>query len=127
MKKLVGVMVTLACLSAAAQVFADPPEGRGYKKHHRHEYKEEYWDGDCRVERKYKNNGDYKEERECEGAPYYQPRYSDNYAPPQAYGYAPPPPVSVRPRAEAEIVVRPPEVVIEAPSVVIEPPRVRVR
>lgn len=130
MKKLAGIVVALACVSVAAPVFADPPEGRGYKKHHRHEksreYKEEYWDGDCKVERKYKENGDYKEERKCEGAPYYSRSYADDY------DYAPPPPVTVYdyppppPTVEAEIVVRPPAVVLEAPSVVITPPRVRI-
>ncbi|WP_137896544.1 hypothetical protein [Ramlibacter sp. 2FC] len=35
-------------------------------------YKEEYWDGNCKVERKFKKNGDYKEERKCKGgAPAY--------------------------------------------------------
>lgn len=34
---------------------------------HRHSYKEEYWDGHCKVERKFKSNGDYKEERKCKG------------------------------------------------------------
>lgn len=41
---------------------------------HRHSYKEEYWDGHCKVERKFKGNGDYKEERKCKGGPtYYAP------------------------------------------------------
>lgn len=36
------------------------------------DYKEEYWDGNCKVERKFKKNGDYKEERKCKGgAPAY--------------------------------------------------------
>lgn len=112
MNRVAGLMVSLACFAFVAPVFADPPEGRGYKKHQRHEYKEEYWDGDCKIERKYERNGNYKEERKCERAPSRSP----------AYVYAPPPPP-----VEAEVVVRPPTVVIEAPSVVVSPPRVTIR
>lgn len=125
MNRVAGLMVSLACLTMAAPLFADPPEGRGYKKHHhegRHEYKEEYWDGDCKVERKIKRNGDYKEERKCKGAPYREEYAYDDAPPPPTVVYAPP-----RPPVEAEIVVRPPMVVIEAPSVVVSPPRVTIR
>ena len=38
--------------------------GRGHDKG---EYKEEYWDGNCKVKRKYKKDGEYKEERKCKG------------------------------------------------------------
>ncbi|WGL15913.1 glycine zipper 2TM domain-containing protein [Microbulbifer bruguierae] len=62
--------------SLATSVHAEPPEGRGWKKHHKHEHherKEEYWDGNCKVERKWKRNGDYVEERSCRN----QRDYSD--------------------------------------------------
>lgn len=36
--------------------------------HGRRAHKEEYRDGHCKVERKWEGNGDYKEERKCEGA-----------------------------------------------------------
>lgn len=80
--KLALVPLMLALLPAAA--FADPwkdesGHGRYYERDYgrhdgrdRGEYKEEYWDGACKVERKYKRNGDYKEERKCR-AP--QPAY----------------------------------------------------
>lgn len=47
-------------------------KGRGHDKR---EYKEEYWDGNCKVERKLEKNGNYKEERKCKGPSqaYYQP------------------------------------------------------
>jgi hypothetical protein len=32
---------------------------------YRREYKEEFWDGNCKIERKWERNGDYKEERKC--------------------------------------------------------------
>ena len=30
-------------------------------------WKDEYWDGNCKVERKWKDNGEYKEKRKCKG------------------------------------------------------------
>lgn len=46
-----------------------------YRDHyHQREYKEKYRDGPCKVERKYKKNGDYEEKRKCKGD-----RYDDNY------------------------------------------------
>ncbi|SDJ60173.1 glycine zipper 2TM domain-containing protein [Microbulbifer yueqingensis] len=75
MKKLALLTSLLLCGSLSAAVFAEPPEGRGWKKHkHKHEHyaaKEEYWDGNCKVERKWKRNGDYEEERKCRGDRYY--------------------------------------------------------
>jgi hypothetical protein len=37
-------------------------KGRGYD---RREYKEEFWDGNCKVERKLEKSGEYKEVRQC--------------------------------------------------------------
>ena len=31
------------------------------------ERKQEFWDGNCKVERKWERNGEYKEERKCKG------------------------------------------------------------
>jgi hypothetical protein len=28
-------------------------------------YEEEFWDGDCKIEREWEGDGDYREEREC--------------------------------------------------------------
>ena len=57
--KLVGTALTLACALAASPAFA---------KHGKQ--KEEFWDGDCKVERKWKKDGGYKEKRNCHAAPY---------------------------------------------------------
>ncbi len=36
--------------------------------HDRHaEGKEQFWDGPCKVEREWKKDGEYKEQRECKG------------------------------------------------------------
>jgi hypothetical protein len=69
-------------LSAAALIALAPLAAEAHDKHHHHrqkggEYKEKYWDGACKVERKWKRNGDYSEKRKCR----------DDYA----YGYAPQP------------------------------------
>jgi hypothetical protein len=45
--------------------------GHGRRRgHDRREFKEEYWDGNCKVERKLEKSGEYKEERKCKA-----PRY----------------------------------------------------
>jgi len=43
---------------------------RGHGHRHHREYKEQYWDGHCKVKREYKRNGDFKEKRDCKA-----PRY----------------------------------------------------
>ncbi|MBB3063346.1 glycine zipper 2TM domain-containing protein [Microbulbifer rhizosphaerae] len=70
MKNLSTFAAIVFTTTLALPALADPPEGRGWKKHkhERHETKEEYWDGNCKVERKWERNGDYKEERKCKGA-----------------------------------------------------------
>jgi hypothetical protein len=55
-----------------------PGRGYGYYGGRREQraYKEEYYDGRCKVERKWERNGGYKEERKCrEGYPAYGYRY----------------------------------------------------
>lgn len=73
----VGMLLGGAVLSLPAA--ADPWEdesghGRGYYGGHYEggDHKQEYWDGNCKVERKWKGNGDYKEERKCKGPRYYE-------------------------------------------------------
>ena len=42
-------------------------QDRGYRGHPTlfGGYEEEIWDGDCRIEREWEGDGDYREEREC--------------------------------------------------------------
>jgi hypothetical protein len=43
-------------------------EGRGYRAYNMdREYKQEYRQGNCKIERKWERNGEYKEERKCKG------------------------------------------------------------
>lgn len=67
----------LACLVALPTIsFADDDDDDyGGRRYHR-EYKEKYWDGPCKVERKYKRNGDYEEKRKCRGRDYDDGYYS---------------------------------------------------
>ncbi|MGH6627871.1 MAG: glycine zipper 2TM domain-containing protein [Burkholderiaceae bacterium] len=51
----------LATFGAAGPALADDDRGK------RREYKEEFWDGGCKIEREWKKNGDFKEERKCDG------------------------------------------------------------
>lgn len=56
---LFGVLV-----SASGWSHADDgrhPEPRRYK------HKEEFWDGECKVKREWKKNGEYREQRKCKG------------------------------------------------------------
>lgn len=80
MKKLLFLLLSAAVI-APIQVHADPHKdesghgkGRG-RGHDKREYKEEYWDGNCKVERKYEKHGEYKEKRKCKGPRhgYYEP------------------------------------------------------
>lgn len=60
---ILNLLLPLAVLAAPMAAVADDDDHRGKK--HKREYKEEYWDGNCKVEREMKSNGDYKEERKC--------------------------------------------------------------
>lgn len=72
-------LLPLALAGAAFNTHADPwkdESGHGHgRKYKGGEYKEEYWDGPCKIERKWKGNGEYKEERKCKDRPaaYYSP------------------------------------------------------
>lgn len=109
MKRLVGFMFVLAFFGTSSPVLADPDKdesGHGRYEdrrwgHKGGDYKEEYWDGNCKVERKWEKNGEYKEERKCEGPR----RYRGNRPP----------------------VYHETEVVVETPSIVIQPPPIIIR
>lgn len=71
---LVPVVAAVFPFSALADSWKDE-SGHG---HGRHEFKEEYWDGNCKVKRKLQKHGEYKEERKCKGPSrvyYEQPVY----------------------------------------------------
>lgn len=63
-QQLIIIVALLAVpFSASADSWKDE-SGHDYRE--RREYKEEYWDGHCKVKREFKKDGEYKEERKCE-------------------------------------------------------------
>lgn len=76
MKKPAISLLLLALASVSSVAMADPwKDGR-----HGREYKQEYWDGNCKVEQKWKK-GEYKEKRKCKRPDrhYSDRRYDDRY------------------------------------------------
>jgi hypothetical protein len=70
-------------LAVTAPAMADPwKDESGHGRKGGKEWKQEYRDGNCKVERKWKR-GQYKEEVKCDGAPW-------------AWGYRVPPPIAYR-------------------------------
>ena len=73
-----AIAILISCLAAvSSSASADPwkdesGKGRGGDRRG-HEHKEEFWDGNCKVERKHEKNGGYKEERKCKA-----PRHSSH-------------------------------------------------
>lgn len=113
-----ALILVLTALAAgmAAPALADPDKdesgrGRHGRGHGRGEYKQEYWDGRCKVERKVGKHGEYKEERKCRApagpAQAYRPHHG---APPVVHAPAAPAP---------GIHVEPPMVIIQPPGAVI--------
>ena len=72
-RSLFGIALLLSCALGAAPALADRAKdesGKGrYRRHYKHsEGNEEFWHGHCKVERKWKRDGEYKEVRKCRGA-----------------------------------------------------------
>jgi hypothetical protein len=87
--KCFAMIAATACVLNAGPAAADPHKYESgkeppYRYHDRHdsgyehrekrsERKEEYWDGNCKVERKWERDGEYKEERKCRSDGYAEP------------------------------------------------------
>ena len=88
---------------ASADPYKDE-SGHGKGRHGHKAYKEEYWDGQCKVERKWEKNGGYKEERKCKGRQAHRHDYDEpRYVSPQPGVIVQPPAVVIQPN----IVIRP--------------------
>jgi surface antigen len=78
-KTCISALVALFAAGSISPAYADRDKdenghgGHGRHKHEKREYKEEYWDGNCKVKRKLEKNGDYEEERKCKA-----PRHSQS-------------------------------------------------
>lgn len=101
---LVALLATGAMAPAAADPYKDE-SGHGKRRHGGREYKEAFWDGRCKVERKWEKNGEYKEKRKCKDHASRAPVY-------EAPVYAGPSP---------GVVVQPPAIVIQPPAIVVRP------
>ncbi|NOV25819.1 hypothetical protein E5S69_20155 [Cupriavidus necator] len=92
--------VLLGTFCAAAHAdddWDDDDHPRHARRYHGGDYKEEFWVGNCKIKRKWKDNGEYKEERKCKDRPVvYQP------PPPPVY-YQPEPAYVISP----QVVIRP--------------------
>ena len=85
-----------------APASADPDKDEsGHGRRHHREMKEKYDDGHCKVERKWKRNGDYKEERKCRGGGEYYPTSG---------------PAEPYPQEEPGVVISVPPIVIPLPA-----------
>lgn len=99
---MLALFAATAVLAVSMPAFADDDD----RHRHRHgKYKETFWDGPCKVERKWNRKGHYKEERKCKGG------YAAHYPPP-AYYAAPAP--------AAGVYLSPPSLVIQPPAIVIQ-------
>ncbi|ETF01102.1 membrane lipoprotein, cell wall extensin motif [Advenella kashmirensis W13003] len=80
--KSILTLLLASLMALPASVFAhDDDDDDDYRDYYHHrEYKEKFRDGPCKVERKYKRNGDYEEKRKCRGDDYRDDYYS---GPPQ--------------------------------------------
>lgn len=88
---LLTLLVALSCALVGFSAVADDDDDDDHRRRgHGHERKEKYWDGPCKVEREWKKDGSFEEERECK---------------------APSRPVMVRPMTGA--VVYPPWILVE--------------
>jgi hypothetical protein len=70
---LLPILLCAVPLIASADSWKD--EGGHGRGHGHGKHKEEYWDGNCKVERKFGKDGEYKEKRKCRAPEreYYQP------------------------------------------------------
>jgi surface antigen len=68
MRRTTILLAALAAVLAAplARADKDDDQGRGHGHGHGHgKHKEEFWDGNCKVTREWKKDGEYKEKRKC--------------------------------------------------------------
>ena len=109
MKRILALASICVPIALIATPLTSQAHDHRHHHHHKREHKEEYWDGQCKVERKWKSNGEYKEKRKCRDRPvvYQQPVYVE------------PQPVVVAPRPV--IAVPRPEAIVISPQIVIRP------
>lgn len=83
-----AVLLVAALLMSAPALADSWKDEKGYG---RGEGKEEYWDGNCKIVREWKRNGEYKEEIKCDRPPYPRPQRVIHREPVHAAPVLPPP------------------------------------
>jgi len=84
------IIPLFAALLAPAAALADHDKDESGKgRERRWEHKEEIRQGNCKIERKWEKNGDYKEERKCKGGPDHGHRHVRAAPAPVAVVYPP--------------------------------------
>jgi len=63
-----ATVLLLMMFGATSPALADDDDDDRKGRKRQRDHKEAFWDGPCKVEREWKKNGDYKEERKCEGS-----------------------------------------------------------
>jgi hypothetical protein len=108
MKMTIAALLAVFLTSAATGAAADPwKDESGKGKGHGREYKEEYWDGNCKVERKFKKDGQYKEKRKCKGPREQVYRYYEPVVHERVYYPAYAAPVRREPEVSIDVRIRP--------------------
>lgn len=69
----IPLLASAVLLAAPLSSWADRDKDESGHGRHGYSFKEEYWDGQCKVERKFKRNGEFKEERKCRAPVAYAP------------------------------------------------------
>jgi hypothetical protein len=99
--KMASVVLALSSAVFLTPAAADPDKDEsGHGRHSHRPAKQEYWDGTCKVERKWEGNGEYKEERKCRGGRHYSASV----------------PAEPYPQAEPGVVITVPPIVIPLPA-----------
>ena len=99
--KIASVVFAVSSAVFLMPAAADPDKDEsGHGRHSHRPAKQEYWDGPCKVERKWEGNGEYKEERKCRGGRH----------------YAASAPVEPYPQPEPGVVITVPPIVIPLPG-----------
>lgn len=87
MRKIATLLLPAILFTMSSIAFADPDkdESGHDRKHDRRNQKVEFWDGNCKVERKFEKDGGYKEKRKCKGNQGYYTQAQPVYAPTPVY------------------------------------------
>lgn len=86
MNKILAILSLCIPAALIATPLTSLAHDHGHHHHHKREHKEEYWDGQCKVERKWKKNGEYKEKRKCRDRPVVYQQPQPVYIAPQPQG-----------------------------------------